>query len=45
MRLKNQRVWNDTPSGHNVKTLAVWRPPSPAASVQEAKSDDDDDDA
>ena len=43
LRLKNQRLWNDTPSGHAVKTLAVWRAPSPAPSNDdEGKGDDDD---
>ena len=41
MRLKNQRVWNDTPSGHKVKQRA----PSPAPSKSDDEGDDDDDDA
>ena len=39
MRLKNQRVWNDTPSGHKAKTQ---RAPSPAPSEDEGKDYDDD---
>ena len=40
MRLKNQRVWTDTPSGHKVKTQ---RAPSPAPSNDDEGKDDDDD--
>ena len=41
MRLKNQRVWTDTPSGHKAKTQ---RAPSPAPSNDDEGNDDDDDD-
>ena len=40
MRLKNQRVWTDTPSGHKVKTQ---RAPSPAPSNDDEGKDDDGD--
>ena len=40
MRLKNQRLWDDTPSGHKVKTQ---RAPSPAPSEDDEGKDDDDD--
>ena len=39
MRLKNQRLWTDTPSGHPSK-----RAPSPAPSAGKDGDDDDDDD-
>ena len=40
MRMKNNRIWNDTPPGHNVKTQ---RSPSPAPSEDDEGKDDDDD--
>ena len=39
MRLKNQRVWTDTPSGHKVTKRAS----SPAPSNDEEGKDDSDD--
>jgi hypothetical protein len=42
MRLKNQRVWTDTPSGHKVK---AQRARSPAPSKSDDEGDDDDDGA
>ena len=40
MRLKNQRVWTDTPPGHKENTQ---RAPSPAPSNDDEGKDDSDD--
>ena len=40
MRLKNQRVWTDTPSGHKVKSQ---RAPSPLPSNDDEGKDGEDD--
>ena len=41
IRLKNQRMWTDTPSDHKVEEQ---RAPSPAPSKSDDEGDDDDDD-